>query len=81
MKIRQTLEFETSCPGCGTMIRYDLTEVRFQGRDDQRIPCPVCGHRILVVQGGAIAPGVVAKTHERTWRAVTGADEKTGGAD
>lgn len=81
MKIRQTIEFETACQGCGTLIRYDLGEVRFEGRDDQRIPCPVCGRRILVVQGGAMAPGVVAKTHERTWRAVTGAYQKTDGPD
>jgi len=81
MKIRQTLELETTCPGCGTMIRYDFSEVRFEGLMDQRIPCPVCRYRILVVQGGSIAPGVVAKKHENAWRTVTGADQKTGGAD
>ena len=68
MKIRRTEEFEVECKGCSSLLRVGFSELRFSGMDDQRIQCPACGCRVLVVQGGMLAPGMIAKKREQTWR-------------
>lgn len=70
MKIRQTTEYETTCQGCGSLLRVGFSELRFEGRDDQRIPCPACGTRVLVIQGGMIAEGMDPKLRDGAWRQV-----------
>lgn len=70
MRIRQTAEYEVMCRGCGSLLRVGFGELRFEGRDDQRIPCPACGTRVLVIQGGMIADGVEPKLRDGAWRQV-----------
>ena len=67
MKIRKPVEYEVACKGCGSLLRVRFDELQFKGVMDQRINCPACAGRILVLQGGMLAPEVTPKVYSKSW--------------
>lgn len=70
MKIRQTMTYEIECKGCGSLLKIEYEELRFNGIMDQRLPCPACGWNNLVIQGGKIVDDMHVKIRDKEWKKV-----------
>ena len=75
MKIRRTIEYETECWGCGSLLRVRFDELRLEGISEQRIPCPACKNPVLVAQGGRVVDGMVPKVRDSSWKEVSDVED------